>query len=311
MTTFHPFPRLPQEIRDLIWGKAAKFRTEKPGVHFFTIFNSRNEEESAALAEYKLEGPRGSCLAAPRRKDGQGFSWIEGNSSTYLLDRGLWTACRDSRAAIMKVSTMTMCDKSCTGCRACDYISSDDTDMAKLPRTAKFMVDGHEQEMIVWPENDLFCLQPYNWNTLSKITLQHTTISSHGKLHLRHVAFELPRDEILNLSRTYDEDAPEPSSHIMVDRIESLLGRGRFQHVKKVWLIDYQLKRANPRPAEREFCSNGLRFVKVTERDDDEWTDRRGDGRDALEFAEWLKHETNWQNENTFPEIGVLACEEC
>lgn len=46
MTAFHPFPRLPQEIRDLIWEEAAKFRTEEPGVHFFTIFNSRIEKES-------------------------------------------------------------------------------------------------------------------------------------------------------------------------------------------------------------------------------------------------------------------------
>lgn len=320
MTTFHPFPRLPQEIRDLIWEKAANFRTEKRGVHFFTVFNSRNEEESAALAEYKLKGPSRSCLAAPRRKDGEGFSWTEGNASMYLLDRGLWTACSDSRAAMMKASVMTMCSKSCTGCRAGDYISSDDTaDMAKLhdgPRTAKFVLDGHEQEMIVWPENDLFCLQPYNWNTLSKIRLEHTAISSrHGKLHLRHVAFELPRDEIINLSREHDfqddEYAPEPSSHPMVDRIESLLGRGRLQNIKNVWLIDYGLERANPRPAARQFCANGLRFIEVTERDDDEWTDRRGDGRDALEFVEWLKHMTNWQNENSSPEIGVLACEEC
>ncbi|KAI8691986.1 hypothetical protein LRP88_09249 [Fusarium phalaenopsidis] len=268
MTTFHPFPRLPQEIRDLIWEKAAKFRTEKRGVHFFTVFNSRNEEESAALAEYKLKGPSRSCLAAPRR----------------------------------------------------DYISSDDNaDMAKLhdgPRTAKFVLDGHEQEMIVWPENDLFCLQPYNWNTLSKIRLEHTAISSrHGKPHLRHVAFELPRDEIINLSREHDfqndEYAPEPSSHPMVGRIESHLGRGRLQNIKNVWLIDYGLKRANPRPAARQFCANGLRFIEVMERDDDEWTDRRGGGRDALAFVEWLKHMTNWQNENSSPEIGVLACEEC
>ncbi|KAJ4197180.1 hypothetical protein NW767_009072 [Fusarium falciforme] len=290
MTTFHPFPRLPQEIRDLIWEEAAKFRTEERMVHFFTVFNSRNGEESAALAEYKLKGPSGSCLGAARRKDGEGFSWTEANASMYLLDRGLWTACSDSRAAIMKASVMTMCSKSCTGCRACDYISSDNTaDMAKLhdgPRTA------------------------------NKITLQHTAyFPRHGKPDLRNVAFELPRDEIINLSREYysqnDEYAPQPSSHPMVHRIGYLLGCGRLQHIKNLWLIDYELKRANPRPAARQFCANGLRFIEVTERDDDEWTDRRGGGRDALEFVDWLKYMNTWQDENIFPEIEVLACEEC
>ncbi|EEU48998.1 uncharacterized protein NECHADRAFT_75723 [Fusarium vanettenii 77-13-4] len=309
MTIFHPFPRLPQEIRDLIWEKAARVQAEKSGVHFFTIFNSTNKQESAAVAQqYKLKGPSRSCLAAPRCKDGQGFSWTEGNPSMYLLDRGLWKACRDSRAAIIKVSTMAMGSESC--------ISDDIADMVKPynePRTAKFMLDGHEQEMMVWPERDLFCLQPYDWN-MAKIWLQHTAISSrHGKFHFRHVAFELPRDEVINLSveNEYNKDAPEPSSHLIVERIESLLGRGRFHHVKKVWLIDYQLKRTNPRPAARQFCANGFRFVEVTEQDGDEWTDRRGDGRDALEFAEWLRYSTNYQNENTSPEIGVLACEKC
>ncbi|KAI8719856.1 2EXR domain-containing protein [Fusarium sp. LHS14.1] len=313
MTIFHPFPRLPQEIRDLIWTNATRVQADKSGIHFFTIFNSTNKEESAAVAQQnKLKGPSRSCLAAPRCKNGQGFSWTEGNPSMYLLDRGLWTACRDSRAAIMKVSTMTMCSESCTGCQAC---SSDDT--VKLydePRIAKFILDGHEQEMMVWPERDLFCLRPYAWN-MAKIWLQHTAISSqHGKFCFKHVAFELPRDEVINLSveNEYNKDAPEPSSHLMVERIDSLMGRGRFHNVEKVWLIDYQLKRVNPRPsAARQFCANGFRLVEVMEQDDDEWTDRRGDGRDALEFAEWLRYSTNYQNENTSPELGVLACEKC
>lgn len=220
----------------------------------------------------------------------------------------------------MKASVMTMCSGSRT-CQACDYISSDDTaDMAKLhdgPQTGKFMLDGHEQEMIVWSENDLFCLQPYKWNTLTRISPQHTAISPRqGKLHLRHVAFELPHDEIINLSCEYyypqpDENAPEPSSHPMLKCMNDLIDDERLRHIKNVWLIDYELKRANPRPAARQFCANGLRFVEVTERDADEWTDRRGDGKDALEFVGWLKYLNTWQDENAPPEFGVLACEEC
>ncbi|KAJ4313843.1 hypothetical protein N0V84_009198 [Fusarium piperis] len=320
-TTFHPFPRLPQEIRDAIWAKAANFRTEKREVHFFTVFNSRNREESAALTQYKLKGPSSrSCLAAPRCKDGEELSWTEGNPSMYLLDRGLWTACSDSRAAILKASVMTMCSESCTGCRACNYVSSDETaDMAKLydgPRTAKFVSDGHEQEMVVWPKNDLFCLQPYDWNTLDKLRLQHTAIfPRHGKPHLRHVAFELPRDEVLNVARHQDwlgeKEIPTPSSHPMIRRMESLLARGRLQHIRNVWLIDYGLKRANPRPAARQFWARGLRFIEVSLCDGYEWTDCRGDGRDALDFVEWLKEVTSWDLNESFTDIGVLACEEC
>ncbi|RSL46334.1 hypothetical protein CEP53_010382 [Fusarium sp. AF-6] len=293
MTTFHPFPRLPQEVRDLIWEKAAKIRTEKGDVaHFFTVFNGGKEEESAALAEYKLKGApsRGSCLAAPRRNDGgEGLSWTEGNKSMYLLDRGLWMACSDSRAAIIKASLVSN-----------DHVSSDEiADVSKLyhgPRTAKFISEGKEQEMVVWPEKDLFILQPYDWKTLKWLKLQNTAIFPRhdDKPHLKHVAFELPRNEIINLRRFYDVedhlDAPEPSTHPMIDRMQLLVGHGRFQQIKNVWLIDYGLKRANPRSTARrqEFLANGLRFVEVTEHDG--WTDLRGDdGTDALEFVEWVK----------------------
>ncbi|UPK98109.1 hypothetical protein LCI18_009044 [Fusarium solani-melongenae] len=221
----------------------------------------------------------------------------------------------------MKAPAMTMCSESRT-CQVC--ISSDDTAyMAKIndgPQIGRFMLDGHEQEMIVWPENDLFCLQPYKWNTFTWVDPRHTAISPQQcRLHLRHVAFELPRDEILNVPCKYstqnNEHTPEPSSHpmlsSMISCMDDLIDDERFLHIKNVWMIDYELKRANPRPAAQQFCANGLRFVEVTERDGDKWTDRRGDGKDALEYAGWLKDLNTWQDENNPPEFGVLACEEC
>ncbi|KAM0425620.1 hypothetical protein ACHAPT_009152 [Fusarium lateritium] len=332
-TTFHLFPRLPQEIQDLIWKEAAEIvRLKEREVHFFTIFNSRNRAESAVLAEYKLGGPSRSCLAAPRRRDGNGFSWTD-NPSMYLMDRGLWTACRDSRAAIHEASGLTMCSESCPGCPACSYESWDETtDMEKLydgPRIAKFVSDGYVQEMVVWPKNDLFCLQPYDWTTLGKLRLERTAIfPEHGKRYLQHVAFELPRGEVINRIPNVDRilhmdqipnidrlpdgttdqvnDARQPSSHPMIQCIETLLARKRLRSIKYVWLIDYGLERPEPRPHAREFRANGLRFVEVT-RGDREWTDSRGDGRDALDFVDWLKE--RWELYEFTADIGVLACE--
>ena len=102
---FTLFPKLPTELRCIIWALA--IRPEQPNAHFFTVFKSSNDDEWSLLSQHSISHPsRRSSLAAPEiptTNDGsqqRQFSWVQGNRSAYMIDRGLWTACRESREVI-------------------------------------------------------------------------------------------------------------------------------------------------------------------------------------------------------------------
>ncbi|KAF4446815.1 hypothetical protein F53441_9596 [Fusarium austroafricanum] len=74
--TFHPFPRLPLEIRQQIWEDACfKWRGGHHGLHYIKL----NEKRQLAPldCDWQTTGPR--------------------NRSAYLWHAGLWTACKESR----------------------------------------------------------------------------------------------------------------------------------------------------------------------------------------------------------------------
>jgi len=94
---FHHFPMLPWELRDLIWD--ISIRPDQPGAHFFTVFSPSIEENKKAMEVYSMKSAYGATeLAASRCSNGKADrSWTTSNPSTYLIDSGLWTACKESR----------------------------------------------------------------------------------------------------------------------------------------------------------------------------------------------------------------------
>jgi len=46
--TFHPFPRLPKELRAAIWALAV--RPDQPSAHFFTMVDSSEDDEWTKLS---------------------------------------------------------------------------------------------------------------------------------------------------------------------------------------------------------------------------------------------------------------------
>ncbi|KAK3360086.1 hypothetical protein B0T25DRAFT_119600 [Lasiosphaeria hispida] len=84
----------------MIWDFAV--RPDQPGAHFFTVLNKRHEDELAVMKEHSVlrQSP---VLAAPRgcRDNEHSYSWTaSSNPSAYMVDSGLWTACRTSRERI-------------------------------------------------------------------------------------------------------------------------------------------------------------------------------------------------------------------
>ncbi|KAI0409012.1 hypothetical protein F4802DRAFT_547371 [Xylaria palmicola] len=105
--TFHCFSRLPPELRLLIWEECAQ--KPEPGAQFFTIYPREYTSDDMKLLEGKLADFNGlgpgdaGRLAAPRGHRTGEFSWRRDNKSAYMIDYGLWTACWESRVAMLKL----------------------------------------------------------------------------------------------------------------------------------------------------------------------------------------------------------------
>lgn len=115
---FRPFRRFPGEIRDMIWDRA--IRPYEPGVHIFTAFGLSyaidewvEHKHQVADEWWRLERMvKVPGLAAPQdRQQGEIYlpgpadrtlSWTQNNPSTYLIDGGLWTACKESYLAMKR-----------------------------------------------------------------------------------------------------------------------------------------------------------------------------------------------------------------
>ncbi|KAI9164165.1 hypothetical protein HJFPF1_05805 [Paramyrothecium foliicola] len=112
---FLAFPRLPFDLRWIIW-RMAICTDETPRIHYYSLFNEdvfeghRQSFLRWMISQYPPTPPR----PHPRRNDGtlryttnprlhslpSQFSWTRGNRFLYYWDAGLWTASKESRAAI-------------------------------------------------------------------------------------------------------------------------------------------------------------------------------------------------------------------
>ncbi|KAJ3465413.1 hypothetical protein MRS44_006071 [Fusarium solani] len=118
LETFHIFPNLPGELREEIWRCALRpDGPARPGAHFFGVVSPRADgraklvnhalvlRDSTFDREICLVGPLwGSTSIEGKLIDKlEPASWIDNNPSTYLIDSGLWMACKESRHVIDQV----------------------------------------------------------------------------------------------------------------------------------------------------------------------------------------------------------------
>ncbi|RGP69255.1 hypothetical protein FLONG3_7891 [Fusarium longipes] len=113
--TFHCFPKLPPELRIKIWKAACFHRTDKDhGIHYVSVDTvvESGEDEDIVLFDDNLQGFDDEfymehdqngyiTLRALSRTNGQNQD-NHPKQSAYLWDAGLWSACKESRNAIIK-----------------------------------------------------------------------------------------------------------------------------------------------------------------------------------------------------------------
>ncbi|KAK1827327.1 hypothetical protein QBC39DRAFT_222134, partial [Podospora conica] len=272
MATFHPFSRLPWEIRNKIWTHAV--RPVDPGVHFFSVWTTQDllkrdgSDEYADECEDK-EGVSNVSLSAPRclppdtdfrlprgsdqtsedDDDDGDFtlpgqvgvpppSWFRNNPSTYLVDLALWMACAESN----RVMGRNFSTSERLGGEAAYE------PMMEFPGPSPEDASG----WIAVATHDLFVLQPNNFHSI-RAGMRWTD----GPYH--HVALE------------YDpqwDAAPHRSNAVT----EICCFVAWLTQVDDFWIIDYTLKRRADAPKEavirdlesaKVFYGADCRFVEV------------------------------------------------
>ncbi|GKU04139.1 hypothetical protein FLAG1_04253 [Fusarium langsethiae] len=155
-TTFHPFQRLPFELRLQIWEEAClKQRRSFQALHYVTI-DSATEVVSLS------------------------HNWDDSkpsNKSIYLWDAGLWTACQESRNVVAKhwakqprpynyVDMYINCSLK-EAEYYCDHVWPEKEQDWKV-RTLFSRVDGEHWRQTVHLERDYFCILADNWEPLAR-----------------------------------------------------------------------------------------------------------------------------------------------
>ncbi|KAF5561968.1 hypothetical protein FPHYL_5908 [Fusarium phyllophilum] len=97
MAEFKRFSELPRELRDQIWSMA--IRDDRPGVHIFGQYDKRNDNVTEGHSLMRGDWPSDTWAAPSWRRYFENLNedYSDENISTYLIDGGLWTACRESR----------------------------------------------------------------------------------------------------------------------------------------------------------------------------------------------------------------------
>ncbi|GKT61346.1 hypothetical protein ColTof3_08685 [Colletotrichum tofieldiae] len=86
--TFHPFPKLPAELRLCIWEMTVRSTgPDRSGVHFFGI--QQYSKDSSCCFTTLPVFPQISQRP-----------WKQKNPSSYFSDFGVWMACKESRAVV-------------------------------------------------------------------------------------------------------------------------------------------------------------------------------------------------------------------
>ncbi|KAK4452246.1 hypothetical protein QBC34DRAFT_42342 [Podospora aff. communis PSN243] len=352
--TFHQFPLLPFELREEIWKHAV--RPAQPGAHYFSIYDPNQIDHAVNFrTDFEADFPSQHDCAVEQleqppvlvKEAMPNMSWTAHNPSAYLIDYGLWTACKESREVIEKAFKSRKCIEpqfptSHSGVSSTAAFSSKGRADDNGTTGRCYLTVFHNQDLfIIHPEPDLRTMMdrsitlklPLNLGTPIPCSLLHW-----DKPNLRpvHVAFEFhPQWRGCRLSghpRRPDQAVLGVARQVL-DRLHSTLPHS---HTSYVWFIDYQIERKGPdcmvaedeasRPCDPMplvFYARDRRFVEVMRCQEEGNTERsviRNEGFDqyepggALQILSMLAFmQVHWGRRSPIPPVlrwGLLACED-
>ncbi|KAK2761050.1 hypothetical protein CKAH01_16394 [Colletotrichum kahawae] len=204
--TFHQFPMLPGEIRDQIWDLAVRPRGYR-GVHIFTYIDE-HAYDGHKPTSYKFPRHLGKKMGYDDRrfigaptptKDTFPRSWTAGNPSTYALDGGLLTACRESQMAMCRRYDTQKWSKYVDACSKVtdpiqySLLAEFPMNMDGFPAMFSVQSQGSPQCFMVLPCQDLVLLQVWDiiidteWVVTERLPFAPRLV---GSSRVKHIALE-------------------------------------------------------------------------------------------------------------------------
>ncbi|CAJ0547186.1 Ff.00g018130.m01.CDS01 [Fusarium sp. VM40] len=157
-SVFHQFSRLPAELRFQIWEAAC----------VGPLASHRS------LQYVNVQDKRVAAIPCGWPKAPEQIITTKVNRSAYLIDGGLWRACKESREVIAKYTQFEDWVRIQKGAifdfKYHEKYNAEQSDGNESPHPAFINTCEGEEEcrMLVYPTNDIFCIQADDWIDLKK-----------------------------------------------------------------------------------------------------------------------------------------------
>ncbi|KAI8712662.1 2EXR domain-containing protein [Fusarium sp. LHS14.1] len=250
-SVFHPFPRLPTELRLQIWENAClPSQDQRRGLHYF---NLDHDKKLVSLGwnhgnSPELQGPAGQA-----------------KRSAYLWHGGLWTACKESRGVVMKpcqlkewgdlIEQAEREDKRAGNYKRMAAISRSVVGDEGVPPGMVVMREGHKEwYFIVYPTRDIFCVTSDNWESFLRswsmwdaeyyLPIACNVLHS---LYVENIAFEFDPSWNHDFPTCiYDLMEEKSARGCLAKMVEFMVSSNSFSRFK-IWLVDQTARwRAKP-----------------------------------------------------------------
>ncbi|RGP71622.1 hypothetical protein FLONG3_7057 [Fusarium longipes] len=277
---FHQFPRLPAELRLQIWETACStYGTSYPNLQYVNIQD-------------------GEVSSIPWSKG-------KGNKSAYLIDGGLWRACKEPRQVIARHSHfdywLRIQRKSFGNNGLLRSSITDNSGGYEAGQPAIIDASKTEEEcrVLVYPASDIFCIQMDDWQTLKSdhsddpssqddvyIYMSSLRCESHLRdLKTKNIAFEYDSSWLTDMPRSrYDCMLRETSArsclvYLFYEKANPLSMRG-----VDIWIVDNEAKWFKDPSQQHEtvYRDCDSEYIEIKWRD---CADRWGDGPDVSAYA--------------------------
>lgn len=266
-------------------------RDDGPAVHFFTMYDVNEDPDSVVNPTKKIHVARDpeflswpyftsfwTGLAAPRDRRKSTSSWTDGNTSTYLTDSGLWTACHESRERMLRHFRPSETSPQASRHGQLDWRTI--TDIQDRPTASVNMEftrdNGERQYLTIRPSTDLICLQLLE-NSMISFGTQGFDWRPIGQFPLFKWRGDDGYNYYSNMKNVAVEYDPAWEDCDSSDRFRSVSSSFfsvyEIRGLETFWFIDYRLKRTYKEErgdGRRTFHAGRLTFIEVSSADS-EW----------------------------------------